>query len=148
MEPDLLRPSIGAAPTRPLYSTTALFVPAFFGGPAAAAVVFGINAHRAGRLRRDAGWVLAGIGLVVLLPWLWLDLWQMPRGSLRYFLRGGGLAAAALYAWRHAPLRRAQELFGTHSPPGWGVGVVALGAALLVNVGAAWLLGKSIIPEQ
>lgn len=148
MDPDLLRPSIAQeAPARPLYSTTALFVPAFFGGPAAAALVFAANAHRAGRMPRDAAWIVAGVALVFLLPWLALEAWQWPREYLRYLLRGAGLAMAALYAWRHAPLRRAQELFGVASPSGWGIGFAALGASVVLGVLAAFAVGYPFVPE-
>lgn len=139
MDSDLLQPSIGAAaPAHPIYSQTALFVPAFFGGPVAAAVVFGINAARLRRLPQDAGWIAAGVLLVLLVPWLALRWDAQPY--LRYLVRGAGVLAALAYAWRHRPHYRAQELFGVNSPSGWGVGFAALLAGMAASVAAAFVL--------
>ena len=133
MDADLFRPSIGAtAPVRPLYSTTALFVPAFFGGPVAATVIFALNAWRARRLRTDAPLIVAGVLLTLLLPWIVMQ-WEEGKDVLRFAFRGAGLLAAAVFAWRHRPLYRAQELFGSTPPNGTGMGVLALAAGVAAN---------------
>ena len=70
---DLLRPSIGTvdSPQRPLYSATAGYLTAFFGGPFAATGMAGLNAWRLGRLRTDAlalaGGMAIAIGLVAFM---------------------------------------------------------------------------------
>ena len=142
METDLLRPSIGRAePTRPLYSSTALFVPAFFGGPVAAAVIFGMNAARAGRLPRDAAWLVCGALMLVVVPWSTLEFWPEAAPKLRLVIRAAGLLAAAAFYWRHRQLHRAQGLFGVASPSGWipGVGAIVLGVGANLLV-ASWLV--------
>lgn len=141
METDLLQPSIGRVePTRPLYSSTALFVPAFFGGPVAAAIIFGMNASRAGRLPRDAACLVAGALLLVIVPWTALAFWPEVATQMRLVIRAAGLLAAAVFYWRHRQLHRAQALFGVSSPSGWipGIGAIVLGMG--ANILITWWL--------
>jgi hypothetical protein len=130
MRPDLLQPTLARETAiRPIYSSTALLVPAFFGGPVAAAVVFATNAVRSGRLRSDAPLALAAAASVLLVPVMigqgWFDL-----DGMRFASRILGLGAGALLWLRHRALYRAQELSGVASPPGWTIGLIAFAAGL------------------
>jgi hypothetical protein len=141
MNPDLLQPSVDRqAVARPLYSTTALFAPAFFGGPAAAAVIFALNAQRAGRVGTDAWLIAAGFLLALAAPWAILHFVADPAQWARYIVRALGIGLAAVYYLRHRALYRTQELFGLASPSGWLAGFAALGVALGLSMATAWWL--------
>lgn len=136
MNPDLLQPSLGRdVAARPLYSTTALFLPAFFGGPASAAIIFALNAHRANRFAPDLPLVVLGVAVAIAAPWLIIGAWSEAPEWSRYLLRALGIAAAGLYYLRHRALYRTQELFGLSPPSGWVAGLSALAA----GIGISWL---------
>jgi hypothetical protein len=135
MNPDLMRPSLAhSTAERPIYSTTTLLIPAFFAGPAAAAVVFGINAWRARRLARDGILVVAGIVIALAVPIVFV-VWLPPenREWIRVVSRAFGVALAGVYYLRHRAVYRAQNLFGTESPSGWLIGTAALVAGIAVS---------------
>lgn len=151
---DLLQPSLQGQPAgRAPYSQTVGFVAAFFGGPAAALLLGGLNAWRLGRWPRD---------LVFLLPaallWMGLVFGLMrtapgaavadaatrlvgPRGP-ELLLRGLGLAYFAFTAlWLHRREHRMADLMGLKRPKGWWVGLGLIVAGLALNFGLMALLG-------
>ena len=137
---DLLRPSLGDnTPAAALYSPTACWMTAFFGGPIAALVIFAVNFSRAGVLKRESTWFGAAVVVVIaalayILQWM-LELGEMPREG-RLLVRACALVVAALLYWRLRPMFRAQEMFGRDSPNPWPI---ALGATA-VNFVAMYLL--------
>jgi len=152
MNDSLFQPSLQhVREERPLYSTTTLFMSAFFGGVFAATLVFGVNAWRAARLRRDlVALALAGAGGLVL-PLIVLEFGPAESDSAtRLLMRLGGVLVAGLLYIRHRGLYRGQELFGVARPNGWGIGLlaVALGFALnlaLILLMSGWLAADASV---
>jgi hypothetical protein len=144
---DLLAPTLsGSRPIQPIYSVRAGFFTAFFGGPIASAVMTAVNAHRLGRLRKDAWVVVVGMAAAVMLLW-----WQMHLGGnewLRSALgRSGPRFASRIVAFGvfglsslvHRPFYRHMEFAGIDSPSGWRAGIGAVLVAAVITVGLALL---------
>jgi hypothetical protein len=85
------------------------------------------------RLPQDAAWIAAGALLLLIAPWLAMQS-EALQPHLRFVLRGAGLLAAALYALRHRPHYRAQEMFGVPSPSGWAIGLAATVTGFCTNI--------------
>lgn len=69
---DLLQPSlVDTQPRQAPYSLQTAFLVSFFGGPLAAATIFGINARRIGRLRLDMVGVVAVALAYIAFEWWW-----------------------------------------------------------------------------
>jgi hypothetical protein len=143
---DLLRPSLrGAAVLSAPYSTRVGMLTAFFGGPFAAVALQGINAHRLGRLGREAV-LLAGLLLSILA----LDLWVRRTGALseglagmlgtderdarRILSRAIALGIFALGLFVHRQPQRTADLMGLPRPNGIGVGIGLIIGGTLASV--------------
>lgn len=139
---DLLRPSLDASrPLLPLYSATACWMTAFFGGPLAALIIFAENYRRAGLLRREAHWLLAGAG-TALASLYYLVIAAQARGAgaggdVRLQVRLAALAIAALLYWRLRPALRAQELFDIKPPNPWPIALLAIAAGIALAFAVA-----------
>ena len=136
MTEHLFQPSLSSVRNeQPLYSTTTLFLAAFFGGGLAAACVFAVNLQRAQRLRPDA-WLLAlGVAVAIAAPFALLAAGLvMDAKGLRLPLRVIGLALAAGFYWRQRALYRGQDLFGVERPNGLALGLGAIAAAYVANL--------------
>lgn len=150
MNDSLFQPSLQhVREERPLYSTTTLFMSAFFGGVFAATLVFGVNAWRAARLPRDLGaLILAGVA-GLLLPLLVLQFGPAESDSAtRVLMRLGGVLVAGLLYLRHRGLYRGQELFGVTRPNGWGIGLLAVALGFALNLAvlvflSGWLMADA-----
>lgn len=127
MDRELLRPSLSErrGVPMPLYSPGTVMIPAFFGGPIAAAIVFGLNVDRSSRWRRDWWLVLAGVLLFASYPLVYAQLGLLGERSGRILLKAMGLGVACVYLWRHRHLQRAQVLFGVQPPEPWYAGGIA-----------------------
>lgn len=134
MNESLFEPSLQQVRAeRPLYSTTTLFMSAFFGGALAAVIVFAVNAWRASRLPRDGAIiVLAGLISLALPLALLSGLPDLGSSSSRILLRLGGLLLAGALYLRHRALYRGQELFAASRPNGWPLGLAAIAVAVVV----------------
>lgn len=146
----LLEPSLGGhePPALAPFSTTALFVTGFVGGPLGLLFCFTANVHRLRRWRQDA--VFLALMTVVLLTAAWLPL--MPVGKPLYALITSVLGSGSLSVWgslctalgslaamhRHARERRAAELSGLKVKDGF----VHCLAMVVVAIGLSFLLAK------
>lgn len=154
LNPDLLRPSLSG--TAPLalapYTLQTSFFAAFFGGPFASALMLALNAHRLGRLQRDAVWAL--VIAVAFAAWLCFA-YATPAGhQLQLTITGwvGGrsmalverllaLLAFGVNAALHRREQRSADLFGLKRPNGWvaGIALIVIGYAATVGLTMALL---------
>lgn len=136
MNGSLFEPSLQQVRTeRPLYSTTTLFMSAFFGGALAGVIVFAVNAWRGSRLARDGLWIGLASTIALSLPFLMLAaLPEVGSGASRVLLRVLSLLLAAALYLRHRGLYRAQDLFAASRPNGWPLGLAAIAIAFLISL--------------
>jgi hypothetical protein len=138
---DLLRQSIGKVdnPQRPIYSATAGYLTAFFGGPFAAVGMAGLNAWRLGRLRTDAlalaGCAALAVGLITFL--LRPDLFGPADFgfSTRDVRIGARVLALLLFGafWLlHRRYYRAMQLLGLEPPSPWLPAIACIVANVLL----------------
>ena len=136
---DLLQPSIGRVDSaqRPIYSVTAGYLTAFFGGPFAAVGMAGFNAWRLGRLRADAlalaGGVAVAVGLIAFM--LRPDLFG--RADLEFATRDVRIASRALalalfgaYWFMHRRYYRGMRFLGLEPPRPWPAAIACVVADL------------------
>jgi hypothetical protein len=111
------------------YSNTMSFLSAFFGGPLAALVAFGLNVHRLRRWSSD-GLVLVAVSLVTLALWALSAKFpwdrEVPMRALALLLALAGL-------WRHRIEQRTAELMGIEKPNGFWVGLGLVVAGMYVS---------------
>jgi hypothetical protein len=136
MNESLFEPSLQQVRTeRPLYSTTTLFMSAFFGGALAGVIVFAVNAWRGSRLARDGAWIGLAAAFALSLPFLVLAvLPEVGSGTGRILMRGLALLLAGALYLRHRHLFRAQDLFAASRPNGWPLGLAAIAIAFVVGL--------------
>ncbi len=136
MNKSLFEPSLQQVRAeRPLYSTTTLFMSAFFGGALAAVIVFAVNAWRASRLARDAAWICLAAAIALGLPFFMLaSLAEIGGSASRVLLRVLALLLAGALYLRHRHLFRAQDLFATQRPNGWLLGLAAIAIAFVIGL--------------
>ena len=139
---DLLQPSLrGDVPAnlRAPYSTQTGVLTAWFGGPLAAIGFAVLNAHRLGRLRRDALWIAA-----LMVVWVAFMYWQMSTDSTnaikqwllvnasdypaRYGYRVLALVYCGVATLMHRQQQRAASMFGGERPNGLVAGLILVGA--------------------
>lgn len=141
-EDDLFQPSLSAeSPPRALYSPTACWVTAFFGGPIAALIIFGVNFHRAGLAAREAGWLVmaSAIAIATLIQMAYARAGAAETGADaddRLLVRGAALAIAGLLYWRLRSAFRAQEMFAVKPPEPWVMGLAAVALNIVVSMAA------------
>lgn len=125
---DLLQPSIGRveASQRAIYSVTAGYLTAFFGGPFAAVGMAGLNARRLGRLRTDALALAGGIALAVGLIALLLRPELFGRGDLDFSARDVRIGSRVLalflfgaYWLLYRRYHRGMKFLGLDPPRPW-----------------------------
>lgn len=148
---ELLQPSIAKVdgPQRAIYSTTAGYLTAFFGGPFAAIGMAGLNAWRLGRLRTDApalaGGAALAVGLVVFLlrPDLFgqADL-DFSTRDLRIGVRILALLLFGAFWFLHRRYYRGMQLLGLESPQPWPAAI----ACIVANFALMWLLLRALMP--
>lgn len=140
----LLRPSLGAEQSQrlPPYSNRAQFLSGFFGGPPAALALWGVNAYRLRRLKRDAIWLVLGTlawisvsGLVsahcTLALCQTLQEWQLsPRLVLRCLALLLVLPAITLYRKEQA----ASRLMGQKTPDGTWLALGLIAGGIVVQI--------------
>lgn len=142
----LLQPSLSRqAPGRAPYSTQALFIASFFGGPAAAIGFGTLNAARLSRLGRDAGWIAAAVlaylgfeyaiaataaGQALLAR---ADFW-LGRHAESVLARGLALLVFIGWLLRHRREQHAADLLGAPRPSGWLPGLGFIVAGIVVTV--------------
>jgi len=145
---DLLVPTLTGAghQAHAIYSRRTLFLSTFFGGPIGGAIVTGVNAHRLGRLSKDAWLVALGIALPVVVLW-----WQTSLGGGEWLrstigrtgARIPGYAAAFGYYGisflAHRQFYRNMEFAGIDPPSGRQVGLTAVLVGLPITVGLGLL---------
>lgn len=135
----LLQPSLSGAglAARAPYSKQMLLLSAFFGGPVAALLGFGLNVQQLALWRRD-GWLFALACLAGLALWPWAASWS----SVGTRLLALGLLGVGV--WRHRREHAGADLMSMTRPNGWGPGVALI---LVGNVGDFLLhalLGKVV----
>lgn len=146
---DLLQPSIGqlSSPQRAIYSATAGYLTAFFGGPFAAVGMAGLNAWRLGRLRTDALALAGGAALAtgslsfLLRPDLfgWANL-DFSMGDVRIGARVLGLLLFGAFWFLHRSYYRAMQFLGLEPPSPWLPAI----ACIFANIALMFLLLKSL----
>ncbi len=133
MDPSLLQPSLDERRFKPLYSTSAMFAAAFFGGGFAVVVVAAVNAHRLGRVRQDAVWLLLGVAVTAASGWLAMDFLGFDNTrERRVAALGTGFAMWGLFYVLHGKMHRAMQTFGTKPPKPYLLLVVAVVIALIM----------------
>lgn len=117
----LLQPSLSrvAMATRAPYSKQMLFLTAFFGGPLAALLGFGLNVQRLALWRRD-GWL---IGLAALAG---LALWPSAAAWSTVGTRVLALSLLGLGVWRHRREHAGADMMAVPRPNGWVPGIALL----------------------
>ena len=148
---DLLRPSIGTvdSPQRPLYSATAGYLTAFFGGPFAATGMAGLNAWRLGRLRTDAlalaGGMAIAIGLVAFM--LRPDLFGRPEidfatRDVRIGMRVLALLLFGAFWLLHRRYYRGMQFLGLEAPNPWPAAIACIAADIGLTMLLATMLAR------
>jgi lysylphosphatidylglycerol synthetase-like protein (DUF2156 family) len=146
MDTELLRPTLsGLRSEQPLYSQTALFATAFFGGPAAVALLFGLNSQRSRRGAADLSIALAVLVLGLIGVVAVRDVLHLAGSEARIAVRLLGLAAFAVCWLRHRALYRAQSMFGASEPNGWGVGLAAIVVGTVISAGVLILTAPAAV---
>lgn len=142
MNEPLFEPSLQRVRTeRPLYSTTTLFMSAFFGGPLAGVIVFAVNSARAIRLRREGPLIALAAAVALALPFIALSvLPDLDNSTSRMLVRVLALLLAGGLYLRHRSLYRGQDLFAAVRPNGWPLGLAAIAIAF-----AAGLLAQGAV---
>lgn len=132
---DLLQPSIDrvASPHRAIYSATAGYLTAFFGGPFAAVGMAGLNAWRLGRLRTDMLGLAGGFAVAVGLSAFLLRPDLFGRADLEFATRDVRIASRALalalfgaYWFLHRRYYRGMQLLGLEAPRPWPAAIACV----------------------
>lgn len=136
MNDPLFEPSLQRVRTeRPLYSTTTLFMSAFFGGPLAGVIVFAVNSARAVRLRREGPLIALAAIFSLALPSIVLSVSpNLDNDTGRILARVLALLLAGGLYLRHRTLYRGQDLFGAVRPNGWPLGLAAIAIAFVASL--------------
>ena len=143
-----LQPSLDtAAAVRPIYSTQASFLVAFFGGIFAILLFSALNVGRLGRWRQDT-WILAlasivGVAVVSLLGSAAVtgnvpeSLAILGAGTtgVRNLSRLLALAVFGVFFFRHRSFLKAQELAGSDPPSPWLPGFACAGVSIVLTIG-------------
>lgn len=135
----LLQPSLSGAAlvARAPYSKQMLFLSAFFGGPLAALLGFGLNVQRLQLWRRD-GWLLALTCLIGLALWPWAAGWSTVGTRLL------ALCLLGVGVWRHQREHAGADLMAMKRPNGWGPGIALILVGNLGDFLLFVLLGKAV----
>lgn len=138
---DLLQPSLTAerADATAIYSAQAGFFTAFFGGPAAAIGMAGLNSWRLGRLQADAPLYLAVFVVYAVAVWWAFEspakemlVEHLGRRGPQLVIRALALAAFGLFYLRHRSHYRNMEMMDIKPPNGWRAGLpMAIGGTLV-----------------
>jgi hypothetical protein len=146
---DLLRPSLQAsdAGQKAIYSTTAGYLTAFFGGPFAAIGMSALNAWRLGRLRADALAMVAALALTftVFAFLLRPDAFGQPdleitTRSIRLATRVLGLALFGAFWLLHKRYYRGMQLLGLPPPNPWPAAIACAAIDFAITMGlVAWV---------
>lgn len=156
MQDSLLTPSLGTqSPSTRLYSSTASFWAAFWGGPLGVILFSALNSWR---LRRplDGLAYLAGLGLYAGVLYLmiagaalpgmvWLnDFLGTRRGAASVLMHAGALLCWSGFYLLHRRQHRSMALFGAKAPKPWlpALGCMAIG--YFANLPLARLLARSL----
>lgn len=149
---DLLRPTLGGARlAKAPYSTTTMFLTAFFGGVFAAIAIVAVNAVRLERWRRDA--VVLGLAAALYVAFLlalaWTEWGAAFRAELTAFAGARGLSylsrALAIGVFGlgyvlHRTEQRSADLMGLERPNGWIAGIACIVGGGLAQFAVAMLL--------
>lgn len=145
---DLLRPSLSPGHRKVrLYSPTAMFYTAFFGGPVAALAFSTLNSKQLDRTKEDQLWyVLAGVGTLL---WIFTTIYVarftdvIPPDFLggvertgRYIIRAFGLALWGGFYFMHRPFHRTNELVGAEPLNPWKPAIGCILVAMVIQGGA------------
>ncbi len=132
MDPSLLKPSLDDRRFKPIYSASAMFAAAFFGGGFAVLVVAAANSQRLGRLQRDALWLALGGLFTASAAWIALKYSVEGSRELRIASLGTGFLTWGLFHTLHGKMHRAMQTFGTKPPTPYlmVIGAVAFGIAM------------------
>ena len=138
---DLLQPSLsGDDGVAPLYSVGTGYILAL-AGPLAVGIIMAINAHRLGRLFKDAWLFLMVFAFATALPFVLVhnpSLFQVEvNGDEMSFRRilviGTGLATMGLLYLKYRRYYRAMMLSGIDSPSPWKMGIIVFVGSLYLN---------------
>ena len=150
---NLLEPTLSAdGAIKPIFSTRAGFLLAFFGGGSAITFFSALNSERLGRLGRDLPAYLAGIGLIAGLVYLQVEHPRLletaeENGETTSYAvvahRALGLLLWGGYYWLHNKHYRAMAVTGTRHPSPW---IAAIGCYVagfgLVNIALRLMAGE------
>jgi hypothetical protein len=154
---DLLTPSLsGAEVRRGMYSSRAMFLVAFIGGPVASTLFGAVNAQRLGTLGRDSPWLIAlGVGAVTCTAWIGRNasspFWSFAilddqvDSAHRLELRIAGLIASGLVFQLHRKAFRAAQWVGAKPANAVPAGVTCVTLAALIGYALAWALQSAAI---
>ncbi len=103
--------------------------------------MFGLNAWRAGRLRRDAPWLIAGVAIALITALsavYWLPNGQVTADGFRLSHRVLALLLASIWYSRLRPSFRAQDLMGSTTASPWlaAIGAIAMGYTAYLAIAA------------
>ena len=138
---DLLKPSLsGGIPVAPLYSVGVGYVLSLV-GPFAVGTIMAINAHRLGRLAKDAWIFVIVFAVATALPLAFVldpSLFQIDLNgdevSFRWALTiGTGLAIMGLLYLRYRRYYRVMMLSGIDSPSPWKMGICVFIGSYYLN---------------
>jgi len=144
---NLFQPSLNTeTPAQALYSPVACWITAFFGGPFAALLIFGVNLRRAGLAARNASW-LALAAAIAIASLVHLVRIRLTEGETtaddRLVVRGAALVIAALLYWRLSSAYRAQQMFGIEPPQPWLMALAAIAFNILISALPVLILAGS-----
>ena len=137
----LLQPSLsGGDPVAPLYSVGVGYILSL-AGPLAVGTIMAINAHRLGRLARDAWIFVIVFAVAVALPAAFVhdpSLFEIDvNGDETSFRRvvviGTGMAIMGLLYLKYRRYYRAMMLSGVDSPSPWKMGICVFIGSLYLN---------------
>ena len=148
---ELLKPSLsdaGSTPT-PIYSTTAGFATAFFGGPFAAVALTAVNSGRLRRLAADAPMLLAlaAVSLLIIAFCANPALFGQPdfrlgNVGMRLVGRGAGLGVFSVSWLMHRRYYRSMQVIGIEPPKGWIAGLACIVFGALSSLALIGLVAK------
>jgi hypothetical protein len=146
---ELLKPTLeaGDGQQRAIYSTTAGYMTAFFGGPFAAIALTTLNSMRLKRLAADA-WLLLGATLLSVLVTILLYRPQLlgqpdfalSDNMLRLLLRAYALGVFGAGYYVHKRYYRNMEVMGLQPPQAWAAGLGCIVVGVGVVAGLVWSL--------
>lgn len=139
---DLLEPTLaGSHQFRPIYSLRTAFLTCFVGGAMAGAILTAVNAHRLGRLSRDAWLIALGVSLPIGVLWWMIELggqeWlrsALGRSGTRIVNNLVGFAYFGIAYLVHRPFYRNMEFAGITPPNGWRIGLISVLLAAVITI--------------